>query len=569
MSDSLNIADALFARAAEAPSRVALIERGRRGERTTTYRELAGEVSTVAANLADIGIVPGLRVALMVKPGRAFFVLMFALFRAGAVPVLIDPGIDRRMLKQCLDEAAPEAFVGIPLAHAARIALGWARASVRILVTVGPRWFWGGHRYRDLAAGARSALRPLRHQDGAPPAATVGGASAPTRDATLAAILFTSGSTGVPKGVEYTHANFAAQVAMIRDAFDIRPGEVDLPTFAPFALFDPALGMTTVLPRMDFARPGNADPRELVEAIVRHRVTTMFGSPAVLELLARHGARLPGVRRVISAGAPVRPEIVAAVRALLDPGAAIYTPYGATECLPVAIVEAQEIETIGAAGTARGEGILVGRPVAPNDVRIIAIDDAPIAAFGDARVVAAGTIGEITVAGPTATARYFRRDAATAAAKLRERVAGAGERIVHRMGDLGAFDAQGRLWYAGRKSHRVETIAGPRYTETVEGVFNTHRAVRRTALVGVGARGAQRPVVCVELAAGEGADAWPRIERELRAIGEENRVTRGIATFLLHARFPVDIRHNAKIARERLALWAAQRLARDSGTERR
>ncbi|HET9485399.1 MAG TPA: AMP-binding protein, partial [Xanthomonadales bacterium] len=284
MSETANIADALFARAAEAPSRVALhYPAGRGGYRAMTYRELADEVAALSAGLASAGVTPGMRVALMVKPGPEFFALMFALFRAAAVPVLIDPGIDRRALRQCLDEAAPEAFVAIPLAHAARIALGWARSSVRILVTVGRRWFWGGARYRDLLARGRAA----RFEPPAP--------------GPLAAILFTSGSTGVPKGVEYTHANFAAQVAMIRAAFDIRAGEVDLPTFAPFALFDPALGMTTVLPRMDFARPGRADPRVLADAVARFGVTTMFGSPAVAAVLAAHGARLPGLRRVISA----------------------------------------------------------------------------------------------------------------------------------------------------------------------------------------------------------------------------------------------------------------------------
>ncbi|HVF34792.1 MAG TPA: fatty acid CoA ligase family protein [Candidatus Saccharimonadia bacterium] len=575
MSAPVNVADALFARAAEAPDRVAMhYPDGRDGYRAMTYCELAGEVDALARGLSSIGVTPGMRVAVMVKPGPEFFATMFALFRAGAVPVLIDPGIDRGALKQCLDEAAPEAFIGIPLAHAARIVLGWARRSVRIVVTVGPRVFWGGHRYRDL-------LSPLPPGEGAARSAAGEGSGeakrgVDTRTLTpdpspggsgeqLAAILFTSGSTGVPKGVEYTHENFAAQVEMIRAAFDIRPGEIDLPTFAPFALFDPALGMTTVLPRIDFARPGRADPRVLVAAIERFGVTTMFGSPAVVGVLATHGARLPGLRRVISAGAPVRPDAVAALRALLDDGARIFTPYGATECLPVSVVDAREIEGVGAAGTARGEGILVGAPVPPNLVRVIAIDDGPIPNWRDAQEVGVGVVGEITVSGPSATTRYFRRDAATVLAKIAEDVGdsgagGQGTRVVHRMGDLGYFDAGGRLWYVGRKSHRVVTTERTLYTEQVEGVYNTHAGIARSALVGIGPRGAQIPVVCIELAPGVPRGEFARIERELLALGAANPITNGISRFLLHSRFPVDIRHNAKIVRERLARWAAHRI---------
>ena len=174
--------------------------------------------------------------------------------------------------------------------------------------------------------------------------------------------------------------------------------------------------------------------------------------------------------------------------------------------------------------------------------------------------VADGTVGEITVAGPTVTDSYFNRDAQTRLAKIRERLADGSERIVHRMGDVGYLDAQGRLWFCGRKSHRVETADGPLYTEQVEPVFNTHREVRRTALVGVGPLGAQRPVLCVELASGVDARQWPRIEQELRTLGGGHVHTAGIERFALHPKFPVDIRHNAKIGREKLAVWVAGKL---------
>ena len=378
----------------------------------------------------------------------------------------------------------------------------------------------------------------------------------------VAALLFTSGSTGVPKGVVYRHRHFVAQVAMLRDAFGIEPGGVDLPTFPPFALFDPALGLTSIIPDMDPTRPAQADPRKLHRAIARFGVTQLFGSPALMRVLAEHGEPLPTLARVTSAGAPVPPDVVARMRELLPAGARFWTPYGATECLPVAVIEGRELEATRAA-TEAGAGTCVGRPVALNEVRIIAITDEAIADWSQARELPAGTVGEITVAGPTATDEYFNRPQATVLAKIRERRGDGSERIVHRMGDLGYFDDDGRLWFCGRKSQRVETPHGPLYTEQVEPVFNAHPAVRRSALVGVGERGAQRAVVVIEPA--RPAHPWERrnprkLLQELREIAAAHTHTARLDTFHFHPALPVDIRHNAKIQRERLALWAARRL---------
>lgn len=223
----------------------------------------------------------------------------------------------------------------------------------------------------------------------------------------------------------------------------------------------------------------------------------------------------------------------------------------------MAAIEGRTLDATRAA-TEAGAGTCVGHVVAPNEVRIIAIDDAAIPEWSGVRVLAVGEVGEITVAGPTTTDTYFNRDAATRIAKIRERSSDGSERIVHRMGDVGYFDAEGRLWFCGRKTHRVETVTGPLYTEQVEPVFNVHPQVRRTALVGVGAAGQQQPVLCVELQPDVSASAFAQVETALRALGAAHPHTAGIARFLRHSGFPVDIRHNAKIGREKLAVWAAQ-----------
>ena len=541
-----NIAAALPRLAAERPDQPAIRCPGRRGpggglaayDGVLDYRTLDARSDAIASGLARRGIGRGVRTVVMVRPSPEFFLLMFALFKAGAVPVLVDPGIDKRALKQCLDEAQPEAFIGIPLAHLARVLLGWSRSATR-LVTVGRRYGWGGTtlaRIEALGAQAGAQLATTAPDD-------------------VAALLFTSGSTGVPKGVVYRHRHFVGQIQLLGSAFGMEAGGVDLPTFPPFALFDPALGLTSVIPDMDPTRPAQADPVRLHDAIERFGVSQLFGSPALMRVLADHGRPLPTLRRVTSAGAPVPPEVVEKIRGLLTEDAQFWTPYGATECLPVAVIEGRELQDTRAA-TEAGAGTCVGRPVPPNQVRIIAIDDAPIAHWSAVVELPAGEVGEITVAGPTTTDSYFNREAATIAAKIVEVRADGGEQVVHRMGDVGYFDAQGRLWFCGRKTQRVEAVDGALYTEQVEPVFNTHPQVRRTALVGIGAPGAQRPVLCVELADGVAADQFARIESELRAIGARHPHTARIGTFLLHPGFPVDIRHNAKIGREKLAAWA-------------
>ncbi|MBK8284145.1 MAG: AMP-binding protein [Ahniella sp.] len=549
MTELCNIAAVLKRRAKESPERIAIHCPKRFGGRgpieylSLSYAELEAETNRIAGGLKACGIKRGMRTALMVRPSIELFVLMFALFKLGAVPVLIDPGIDRRALKECLAESAPEAFIGIPLAHLARRMFGWAEQSVRINITVGRRWLWGGKTYAQVRAlGADSLDFPI----------------AETEQNELAAILFTSGATGVPKGVEYLHRHFLAQVVMIRAAFGITPGEIDLPTFPPFALFDPALGMTSVIPDMDPTRPAEVNAERLVQAINQFGVTSLFGSPALVDRLARYGeqtgVKLRTLKRVISAGAPVPPEVVARLYRMLPEDAKIFTPYGATECLPVCAIEGREILDV-AERTREGAGICVGKPIAANRVRILRASDATVSTISTQNEVQPGQIGEIVVLGPTTTHSYFRRAEATRKSKIVE-----GEKLWHRMGDLGYFDNQGRLWYVGRSLHRIETGNGVFYPEQVEGVFNQHPKVKRTALVGVQINGFRTPAVCVELIPHVPKQQWPRIKDELRAIGARFAVTSPIRHFFPHSGFPVDIRHNAKIDRVKLGEWAAKKV---------
>ncbi|MBU6333756.1 MAG: AMP-binding protein [Chloroflexi bacterium] len=516
-----------------------------------TYAELDRESDAYAHGLLAAGICRGTRVLLMVRAGLPLIGLTFALFKLGAVPIVIDPAMGRRNLLQCITECAPQALIGVPRAHLARLLFPAPFRTLQTAVTVGPRLGWGG-----------PTLAALRQQG-------LGRGAFPPADAPadeLAAILFTTGSTGVPKGVEYTHGIFDAQVQLIRDVYHITAGEIEMPAFPLFSLFNVALGLTSAIPPLDPTRPAQCDPRGIVRMIHDLQVTSSFGSPAIWRRVAAYclSARLtlPSLRRVLMAGAPVPLEVHRQLHQLMPADGDSHTPYGATEALPIVSAPGRAILAAHAEHPGPLGGTCVGWPLPGTTVRIIAIDDAAIAVWHDALALPPEHVGEIVVRGPTVTARYHQRPAATRLAKIAD-----GDAVWHRMGDIGRLDAAGRLWFYGRKSHRVILPDQTLFTEPVELVFNSHPAVRRTALVGVAHGDGIRPVVCVELPDGRipgRADA-ARLIDGLRTLGAAYAPTAQIDTFLFHRGFPVDIRHNAKIFREQLARWASARLARQRG----
>ncbi|MGV3621518.1 MAG: fatty acid CoA ligase family protein [Archangium sp.] len=538
MTTSTNIASHTPAMAKLDPKRAAIVAKVKGEWKTMTFGELDALSDSYARGLQQIGITEGVKTVLLAPPSLEFFPLVFALFKVGAVIVMIDPGIGREAMLKCLGEVQPEAFIGIPAAQVARLLFRKPFKNVKAVVTIGPRLFWGGHTLNDLKKLGGDAPFEM---------------SVP-KPGQMAAILFTSGSTGIPKGAVYTHEIFDAQVRMIRDTYGITPGEIDLPTFPLFALFDPALGMTSVLPEMDFRNPAKAEPAKLIEAINTHGCTMMFGSPALLDNLGRYGiandVKLKTIKRVLSAGAPVRVDVLERMTKLLPEDAQVFTPFGATESLPVASIGSHEVLRETAKDSTNGRGVCVGKPVDGVQVRIITISDEPIAEWSSSLEVPNGTIGEITVRGTVVTKAYFNRPVQTAAAKIRD-----GEHIVHRMGDVGFLDEQGRLWMCGRKGHRVQTSTQTHFSVPVEEVLNQHPAIKRTALVGVD----KTPVVLVEREA-TATLTDDVIIKEAKELAAKNDVTKSITHFhVFPGAFPVDKRHNAKIEREKLAVWAKEK----------
>ncbi|WP_028324857.1 fatty acid CoA ligase family protein [Desulfatirhabdium butyrativorans] len=548
-SDKLfNVASLLVNMAKERPYKRAVVcpsgrdDQGRLTFTHLTFRQLDMESDCLAHGLDSIGLSKGVKTLLMVRPGIDFFTLVFALFKTGAIPIVIDPGMGKEGMLQCIRKCAPEAFIGVPEAHVARVLNRSAFRSVRVNVTAGPRWFWGGYTLRELFYLPWSSY----------PVAT-------TQRSDKAAILFTSGSTGPAKGAVYTHGNFDAQIRTIRSHFHIAPDEIDLATFPLFALFDPALGMTAVIPEMDFTKPAEADPQGIIEVILSQGVTNMFASPALLRRIGEYGAQnkigLHSLKRVVSAGAPVPADTIETFSRMLADGVEIHTPYGATEAVPVTSIGSREIlgETVSL--TRNGYGICVGRPLAGVRMNVIKITDQPIAKWHEQLVMDRAEVGEIVVSGDLVSRQYFEDPEMSALHKIQD-----GQTLWHRMGDLGWFDSQGRLWFCGRKSHRVQTRKGELYTIPCEAIFNQHPNVFRSALVGVGQPPDQTPAICIEPVMGDSPIDLKQLEQELLETASRHPLVQDIRHVLFPGAFPVDVRHNAKINREALALWAEKKL---------
>ncbi len=540
--------------AAAHPTRAALkIPRGRTRAGDIDYlslsfAELDAEVSAWKVRLAVAGIARGDRTLLLVRQGLPLIASAFALFSLGAVPVVIDPGMGLKNFFACVARSRPTALVGIPFAQILSRLFRPSFRTVRTRVTA------SGSLTARRSSGSEIVNRKSEIVNSSP--------------AELAAVLFTSGSTGAPKGVCYEHGMFAAQVRLIRETYAIEPGEIDLPLLPIFALFNPALGMTTIVPEIDPRRPAEVDPAKIVRAIRQENVTNSFGSPTLWRKIGEHCVAekitLPSLRRVLCAGAPVPAALWKSSSAFLPRGQ-LHSPYGATEALPVASVSSREIDPT----TTRGA--CVGRPISGIDVRIIAVIDGPVAALADTRELPRGEIGEMIVRGPVVTQSYDALPAATAAAKISDAsvvirsaaqpsaldapLSGTGA-VWHRMGDCGYLDADGRLWFVGRKVERVEAHQGTLHTEPCEQVFRCHPRVTRCALVGLGERGRQRPALIVEAVVKDSAAARV-FARELRVLALAHAHTTPVKIFYFHPKFPVDVRHNAKIHRLTLAQWAA------------
>mgnify|MGYP001203357065 FL=1 len=540
-TESANVARFLPRAAQRQPDDIAArIPRGRRLDGTIryhslTFAQLNADSDACARLLQEVGIKRATRVLVMVRPGLDLLLTCFALFKIGAIPIVIDPGMKMRAFLGCVRKSQPDAMVGIRLAHVL------ARLRPKAFRSIGSKVMTGTKRFRN-------DLSRLQSDELFDPAIV--------KSNELAAILFTSGSTGPPKGVRYEHGMLDAQVRLVRDRYGMCRGEVDLTTLPIFGLFNPALGMTTVVPELNPSHPARANPVKLVQAIRERKVTNAFGSPTLWRKIADHCSanqlRLPTLRRILIAGASASPSLLIRLQRVL-PNASIHVPYGATEALPVASATADQILAGPARLTAQGKGTCLGRPLPEVEIRILPITDGAIEFLKQNDVLGSGVIGEITVSGPIVTKAYDNNAEANDLHKVEDREKGV---VWHRMGDLGYLAEDGRLWFCGRKAEYVETKEGPLYTEQVEPIFEEHVEVRRSALIGLGTKPIREGAIVIEPEPGaypKTAQAKAYFREELLAKASAFPHLRNIRQVFFRRKFPVDSRHNAKIHRLALA----------------
>ena len=546
-----NIAHTLTKRAKTAPDSLAISftsgydKSGQAIYDECSAKELNQLCDRYAHALTAYGIQKGDRVLMLVQPDVDLIAIVFALVKMGAVPVVIDPGMKRKAYLRCVRDTAPTGFIGIPKAHMLLKLYPDAFKTIKHALVVGKQAMFGAPTIQSLV---KEENRPFDAVDLTPE--------------TEVAVAFTSGSTGVPKGVIFLQEVFLAQLELLRNEIGIQPGEVDMPGLFSLSLFGPALGLAEAFPDMDITAPATLDPAKLVQLIQRKEITNSFGSPTIWRIIADYclprGIKLPSIKRILMSGAPVQPYLLQAYTKIVENGE-IYTPYGATEALPLTMMSGSEILAETAALSEQGHGMCVGYPVSTATVKVIQISDDVIAEWNQDLLVPQGTVGEITAKGPMVTREYLNRPEKTALAKIYE-----DGKVWHRMGDLGYFDEKGRLWFCGRKSHRIETPDGLLLPVPCEAIFNLHPDVYRTAVVGVGELGEQKPVLVVEPKTGKypfGKQAKAAFAEELLKLGAQHAHTRPIQTVLFYTKsFPVDVRHNAKVHRLELKAWAEKRL---------
>jgi acyl-coenzyme A synthetase/AMP-(fatty) acid ligase/pimeloyl-ACP methyl ester carboxylesterase len=500
--------------------------------RSITFGELTLRVEAAAAGLASIGVASGDRVAVMIPPGVDLATAVYACWRRGAVAVLVDGALSPKQMGAALNAAYPAHLIGIPKALAAARALRWPgqRISAVPLTPLRQRLFGAEHDLESITAGP----------------ATATDAALPDAD-TEAAVVFTSGSTGPSKGVRYTHRQIAAQRDALMELYDITSADRLVAAFAPFALYGPAMGITSVVPDMDVSAPASIDSTTLAQAVDAVEATIVFASPAALESLVRtegeiedrYREALGRVRVLLSAGAPVRASLLRSAQVVF-PNAVAHTPYGMTEVLPVASISLPELDEVG-----DGAGVCVGNPAAGVDVSIRPLGAEALDRVEPGYTDSPNVFGEVVVRAPHARLAYDRLWHTT---YLASQPLG-----WHATGDVGHLDHEGKLWIAGRVTHLVWTESGPIGPVGLEKSVESLDGIYAAAVVGVGPVGVQQVVVVVEREHPKKRAALAPLELidEVRALSEIDVV----AVFEVPD-LPVDRRHNSKIDRTRVAEWA-------------
>lgn len=516
----------------------------------TSFKDLQDRIFKYERGLTELGLVQGDRVLMLVPPGVEFLALTYAVMGRGATPVFVDPGMGRENLMKCIKEIDPQVLIGSPRAQLLRVKKREIMPSLKFHITASDWIYTGGPRLGYLK---RFSSKPLPRVE-VPSAAF---------------IAFTSGATGKPKGVVYTNQMLSSQLKLLREEFGLESGKKDMPLLPIFSLFSLANGICSVFPNIDPSKPLSLQPERIVRIVNDLEVNYSFGSPTlwnkIAEYVIRSGESLGSLGKIFMAGAPVSDLVRSRVKELLvnnkdTNGQAIskdvYTPYGATEALPVTLCPAVDYpEKIEAAKSdieeLKIQGQFVGRAVSIVDLKVVEILENNNNKVSE---LPAYRIGEIIVSGPNISLNYYKNPEADIKGKIDFE-----GKLWHRMGDLGYLDKNGGLYFCGRRAHSVNAPSGMYYSIPTEMIFNELPKVKRSALVDLGE--GQEPGVVIE----PYPEHFPNSDeqrreflKELEELGRSNLLTSKIRWYFFHPSFPVDARHNAKIYRDILGVWARQ-----------
>ena len=476
-----------------------------------SFAELDESINRCANYFVKKGIRQGMKVLLFVPPSIEFSTSTFALFKIGAIPVFIDPGMGIKRLRKAVEEVAPEAMVAVPRARVLAFVFRNEFKEVKIKL--------GCAKLRERSKNESSIFKKYE-----------------AAEDEMAAILFTSGGTGKPKGVVYSHKIFMTQTRLLQEMFSLTPADVDFPCFSLFGFFTIAMGLTSYIPPMDPSRPSEVNPEKLVTSMIDHQVTFAAGSPVIWTKVAdyclAHDIHIPTLKYLVMFGAPVREDMHEKWQKII-PNGTTYTPYGATEALPISNISGRYILDNTIDASRAGAGTCVGTACDTIDMRILNED-------------------EIIVSGDTVTQQYYDNEPETLASKLY-----LDGKLFHKVGDVGRIDDQNRLWFWGRKEHVVRLGEQKMYPLPCETIFTQHPKIKRAALVGPIIDGRIVPSLVLELH--DGSTTMPAtLLKDLRELRDAHEQTKLIERFYLKETFPVDVRHNIKIDRLKLRAWAEQ-----------
>jgi len=501
-----------------------------------TFIQLEERINQFSHRLVKLGLKRGDKVLVFVKPCLDFAPLIFALFKIGAVSVFIDPGMGKKNFLKAIEQVEPQVLIGIPKVHILRMFFKSSFKKIGLYINFA--------RFNFL--GSKSLLNNLNSE------ASLYEAIKPNKNE-MGAILFTSGGTGIPKGVVYTHDIFIEQTKILKEEFNLNASDVDVPGFPLFAMFTLSMGMTSYIPDMDPSKPAKANPKKLVKNIMDSGATFVAGSPSIWKNVSdyciKHNITLPSIRAVCMFGAPI-PNTLHRDFSKILPNGTTFTPYGATESLPIANISGKEVLLETAKLSDQGHGVCVGHPLHGVEVKIIKSTFDVITHLSQAQFLETNEIGEIIVSSPTTTQSYYQMELKTRESKIIDE-----NKIWHRMGDMGYIDQLGRLWFCGRKSHVVSLGNTSHYTIPIESIVNQHPMIKRSALIEYNNELAlvlERVDLKVKLPISERNNFYAEVFEMLHG----HQLTKDIHHLFLSKSFPVDVRHNIKIDRIKLRKMA-------------